>query len=56
MGNIEYSMGYLISTITILASAYLAYSGASAWPWFLAVGFFAFFTTTGAEIRKNDRG
>ena len=55
MGNMGYSMGYLISTITILASAYLAYSGASAWPWFLIVGFFTFSTTVGAEIRKNDR-
>ena len=49
------NVGYLISTITICSSAYLAHSGASAWPWFLIVGFFMFFTTIGAEIRKNDR-
>jgi len=55
MGNMGYSMGYLISTITICASTYLAYSDAPAWPWFLAVGFFMFSTTVGAEIRKNDR-
>jgi len=55
MGNMGYSMGYLISTMTIAAACYLAYSDASAWPWFLIVGFFAFSTTIGAEIRKNDR-
>ena len=55
MENMGYSMGYLISTITICASTYLAYSGASAWPWFLVVGFLVFSTTVGAEIRKNDR-
>ena len=52
----NYILGYLISGITLGGSVGLAYSNIAAWPWFLGVGTFLFFTTIGAEIKKNDRG
>jgi hypothetical protein len=51
----EYMMGNLISLTTLSSGAGLAYLSNPAWPWFLAAGFVAFWTTIGAQIRNNDR-
>ena len=44
-------IGYIISGMCVMGSAYLAYSNIPAWPWFLMAGIFMFMTSAGSEMK-----